>query len=123
MEKFFEFTAFSRGQCKDFVKAPKNGKVGDVEPILGRVFIDGQVWVVKCPQKLFELGNFDIVSDDRMGSVMPKGDVIVGVHVNLGEECLGFPYEEVFAHMEEGVVDKDVEISAREVVLMVSSNG
>ena len=123
VEKLFEFAALLRGQCEDFVKAPKNGKVSDVEPILGRIFVDGQVWVVKYPEKLFELGGFNIMNDDRMGSIVPKGNISIGVHVRLGEEHLGFLYEEVFVHTEEGVVDKDIEISAMEVVVMVLSDG
>ena len=94
-----------------------------MEPVLSGILIDGQVQVVKYPKKLFELSDFNIVNDDRMRSVVPEGDISIRVHVRLGEECLGFPSKEVFVYTEEGAVNKDIEISAREVVVMVSSNG
>ena len=43
--------------------------------------------------------------------------------IRLREESLGFPFKEVFVHAKEDVVDKDKEISAREVVVMVSNDG
>ena len=58
-----------------------------------------------------------------MRSVVPEGNISIRVHVRLGEEHLGFLFKEVFVHMEEGVVNKGIEISAREVVLMVLSDG
>ena len=94
-----------------------------MEPIFGSVFIDGQARVVEYPEKLFELGDFNVVNDDRMGSVVAEGNISVGVHVRLSEECLGFSFEEVFVHTEESVVDEDEEISAGEVVLMMPSDG
>ena len=94
-----------------------------MEPILNGIFVDGQAWVVEHPEKLFKLGDFDVVYDDRMGSVVSKRNISIEVHVGLSEECLGFPYEEVFVHLEESAVDKGLETSAREVALMVSSDG
>ena len=44
----------------------------------------------------------------------------VGVHVGLRKEGLGLSFKEVFVHAKEDVVDKDKEVSAREVVVMVS---
>ena len=36
---------------------------------------------------------------------------------------LGFSFKEVFVHTKEDVVDKDKEVSAGEVVVMVSNDG
>ena len=47
----------------------------------------------------------------------------IGVRIGLREESLGFSFKEVFVHVKEGVVDKDKEISAREVIVMVSNDG
>ena len=93
-----------------------------MKPILSRIFVDRRVWIVKYPEELFELGDFNVVNDDRMRSIVPKGNISIRVHVRLGEEHLGFPFEVVFVHTEEGVVNKDIEISSGEVVLMVSSD-
>ena len=47
----------------------------------------------------------------------------IGICVGLREESLGFSFKEVFVHTKEDVVNKDKEISAREVVVMVSNDG
>ena len=47
----------------------------------------------------------------------------VGVHVGMRKEGLGFSFKEVFVHAKEDIVDKDKEVSAREVVVMVSDDG
>ena len=83
-----------------------------MEPIFNGIFIDGQAWIVEYPEELLKLSNFDVVNDDRMRSVVSEGNISIRVHVRLGEERLGFLYKEVFVHTEEGVVDKDMEISA-----------
>ena len=47
----------------------------------------------------------------------------IGVRIGLREESLGFSFKEVFVHAKEDVVDKDKEVSAGDVVVMVSNDG
>ena len=58
-----------------------------------------------------------------MGSVVPIGNVSIGVCVVLGEEGLGFLFKEVLVCVEQDVADEDIEVSAREVVLVMASDG
>ena len=47
----------------------------------------------------------------------------IGVRVGQRKEGLGFSFKEIFVHAKEDVVDKDKEVSAGEVVVMVSDDG
>ena len=71
---------------------------------------------------MLKFNDLDIVENEGMGRIVSIG-FGVGVHVRLGEEGLGFSFKEVFVHTKEGVVNEDMEISAREVVVVVLGDG
>ena len=58
-----------------------------------------------------------------MRSESSMGSVIIGVGVRWDEELGGFSFEEVLVNAEQGGVDKDEEVSAGEIILVVSDDG
>ena len=71
---------------------------------------------------MLEFNDLDIVEDEGMRGIVSIRFGI-GVHVGLRKEGLGFLFKEVFVHAKEDVVNKDKEVSAGEVVVMVSYDG
>ena len=71
---------------------------------------------------MLEFDNLDVVENEGMRTIVSVRFGI-GVCIRLREESLGFPFKEVFVHAKEDVVDKDKEVSAGEVVVMVSNDG
>ena len=58
-----------------------------------------------------------------MRSESSTGSVIVRVGVRWDKELGGFSFEEVLVNTEQGGVDKDEEVSARKIILVVSDYG
>ena len=58
-----------------------------------------------------------------MRSKSATGSVIVGVGVRWDKELGGFSFKEVLMNAEQGSVNEDEEVSAREIILVVSDNG
>ena len=71
---------------------------------------------------MLEFNDLDVVENEGVRRIVSIGFGI-GVHVGLRGESLGFLFKEVFVHMKEDVVDKDKEVSAGEVVVMVLNDG
>ena len=71
---------------------------------------------------MLKFNNLDVMENEGVRRIVSIGFGI-GVHIGLREESLGFSFKEVFVHMKEDVVDKDKEVSAGEVVVMVSNDG
>ena len=71
---------------------------------------------------MLKFNDFDIMEDEGIRGIVSIG-FGVGVHVGLRKEGLGFSFKEVFVHVKEDVVDKDKEVSAGEVVVMLSNDG
>ena len=58
-----------------------------------------------------------------MRSESSTGGVIVGVGVRWDEELGGFSFKEVLVNAEQGSVNEDEEVSAGEIILVVSDDG
>ena len=71
---------------------------------------------------MLEFNDLNIVKDKGMRGIVSIG-FSVGVHVGMRKEGLGFSFKEVFVYVEEDVVDKNKEVSAGEVIVMVSDDG
>ena len=71
---------------------------------------------------MLEFDNLDVVENEGVRRIVSVWFGI-GVCIRLREESLGFPFEEVFVHAKEDVVDKDKEVSAGEIVVMMLNDG
>ena len=92
-------------------------------PVTRGVVVQGKLWVVEYPKELLEVVDRNVVENDWMRSESSMGSVIVGVGVRWVKELGGFSFEEVLVNAEQGGVDKDEEVSAREIILVVSDDG
>ena len=63
------------------------------------------------------------MENDWVRSESSMGHVIVRVGVRWDEELGGFLFKEVLVNAEQGSVDEDEEVSAREIILVVSGDG
>ena len=72
---------------------------------------------------MFEVVDRNVVENDWMRSKSSTGGVIVGVSVQWDEELGGFSFKEVLVNAEQGGVNEDEEVSAGEIVLVVSDDG
>ena len=81
------------------------------------------MWVVEYPEELFEVVDRNVVENDWMRSKSSTGSVIIVVGVRWDEELGGFSFKEVLVNTEQGGVNEDEEVSAREIILVVSDDG
>ena len=81
------------------------------------------MWVVEHPKELFEVVDGNVVENDWVRGKSSTGGVIVRVGVRWDEELGGFSFEEVFMNAEQSGLDEEEEVSAGEIVLMVSDDG
>ena len=81
------------------------------------------MWVVEYPKELFKVIDRNVVENDWMRSKSSTGSVIVGVGVRWDEELGGFSFKEAFVNTEQGSVNEDEEVSAGEIILVVSDDG
>ena len=72
---------------------------------------------------MFEVIDRNVVENDWMRSKSSMGSAIVEVGVRWDEELGGLSFKEVLVNMEQGSVNEDEEVSAREIILVVSDNG
>ena len=63
------------------------------------------------------------MENDWVRSKSSTRGVIVRVGVRWDEELGGFSFKEVLVNAEEGGVDEEEEVSAREIILVVSDDG
>ena len=63
------------------------------------------------------------MENDWVRGKSSTGGVIVWVGVRQDEELGGFSFEEVFMNAEQSGINEEEEVSAREIVLMVSDDG
>ena len=72
---------------------------------------------------MFEVIDRNVVENDWMRSESSMGSVIIGVGVRWDKELGGFSFKEVLMNVEQGSVNEDEEVSAREIILVVSGDG
>ena len=72
---------------------------------------------------MFEVVDRNVVENDWVRSESSTRGVIVGVGVRWDEELGGFSFKEVLVNAEESGVNEEEEVSAGEIVLVVSNDG